>query len=114
MLLCWLISSLTKAIFAHVAGLTTSHDVWCYLKRIFVSPSRVRVQQLKYQLHTINMGTSSMSEYIQTVKSIMDNLAVVANPVADSDLISTLLSVCLPNMTRWSPPSRPCTVRRTH
>ena len=33
-----------------------------------------------------------MSEYIQSVKSIVDNLAAVANPVADSDLVSTLLS----------------------
>ena len=38
------------------------------------------------------MGTSSMSEYIQSVKYIVDNLAIVANPVADSDLVSTLLS----------------------
>ena len=58
----------------------------------FASPSRVRVQQLKYQLHTIKMGTSSVSEYIQSVKSIVDNLAAVANPVADSDLVSALLS----------------------
>ena len=33
-----------------------------------------------------------MSEYIQFVKSIVDNLTAVANPVADSDLVSTLLS----------------------
>ena len=32
-----------------------------------------------------------MSGYIQSVKSIMDNLEVAANPVADFDLISTLL-----------------------
>ena len=38
------------------------------------------------------MGTSSMSEYIQSVKSTVDNLEVVANPVADLDLVSTLLS----------------------
>ena len=55
-------------------------------------PSRARVQQLKYQLHTIKMDTSSMSECIQSVKSIVDNLAALANPVADSDLVSTLLS----------------------
>ena len=50
------------------------------------------MQQLKYQLHTVKMDTSSMSEYIQSAKSIVDNLAAVANPVADSDLVSTLLS----------------------
>ena len=38
------------------------------------------------------MGTSSMSEYIESVKFIVDNLAAVANPLADSDLVSTLLS----------------------
>ena len=64
MLLCCLISSLTEVVLAHVIGLTTSSDVWCYLERIFASPSRVRAQQLKYQLHTVKMGTSSMSKYI--------------------------------------------------
>ena len=39
MLLCWLISSLTEAVLAHVVGLTTSRDVWCSLERIFASPS---------------------------------------------------------------------------
>ena len=38
------------------------------------------------------MDTSSMSEYIQSVKSIVENLVAVTNPVADSNLISTLLS----------------------
>ena len=92
MLLCWLISSLTEAVLTHVVGLITSRDMWCFLERIFASPSRARVQQLKYQLHTIKMGTSSMSEYMQSVKSIVDNLAIVGNPVADSDLVSNLLS----------------------
>ena len=92
MLLCWLISSLTEPVLAHVVGLTTSREVWCSLERIFSSSSRARVQQLKYQLHTVKMATSSMAEYIQSVKSIVDNLAAVAHPVADFDLVSTLLS----------------------
>ena len=50
------------------------------------------MQQLKYQLYTVKIGISSMSEYIQSVKSIVDNLAAVANPVVDSDLVSILLS----------------------
>ena len=33
-----------------------------------------------------------MSEYIQSVKSIVDNLVAVTNPVADSNLVFTLLS----------------------
>ena len=32
MLLCWLISSLTEAVLAHVVGLTTSRAVWCSLE----------------------------------------------------------------------------------
>ncbi|XP_058075690.1 uncharacterized protein LOC131224165 [Magnolia sinica] len=92
MLLCWLISSLTEPVMAHVVGLTTSRDVWCALERIFASSSRARVQQLKYQLHTVKMGATPIFEYIQSVKYIVDNLAAVANPVTDSDLVSTLLS----------------------
>jgi len=89
LIICWLISLLTEAILAHIAGFTISRDVWRSLEQIFASPSRARVQQLKYELHTVNMGTSSMSEYIQSVKSIVDNLAAVANLVVD--LVSTLL-----------------------
>jgi len=59
MLLCWFIFSLTEAVLAYVVCLTASRDVWCYLKQIFESPSRIRMQQLKYQLHTVKMGSSS-------------------------------------------------------
>ena len=48
------------------------------------------------------MGTSSMLEYIQSIKPIMDNLVAVANPVADSDLVSILLtglSVMVPDFS---------------
>ena len=68
-----------------------------------MSPSRARVQQLKYQLHTVKMGTSSMLEYIQSVKSIVDNLAAIANPIVVSDLVSPCLVICLPSMNRLSP-----------
>ncbi|XP_058077565.1 uncharacterized protein LOC131225957 [Magnolia sinica] len=91
-LLCWLISSLTEPVMAHVVDFTTSRDVWCALERIFESSSQAHVQQLKYQLHTVKISATPMSEYIQSVKSIVDNLAAVANPVTDSDLVSTLLS----------------------
>ena len=47
---------------------------------------------LKYQLHTLKKGSLSMSDYLQKKKSIVDNLAVVAQPVSDFDLASSLLS----------------------
>jgi len=113
MLICWLIFSLTENVLAHVIGITISRDVWCSLERIFALPSRARVQQLKYQLHTVKTGTSSMSEYSQSVKFIMDNLAAVANSIADSDLVSTLLSGLSPKYDSFIT-FRPSTVRRTH
>ena len=44
MLLCWLISSLTEDVLAHVVDLTTSRDVLCSLERIFAPLFRARVQ----------------------------------------------------------------------
>jgi len=68
-------------------------------------PSRARVQQLKYQLHTIKMGTSSMSEYIQSVKPSWTiwRQWLIKLPTLTSSLPYSV--VCLPNMTRLSPPS---------
>ena len=48
---------------------------------------------LKYQLvHTLKKGSLSISDYVQKKKSITGNLAIVAQPVSDSDLVSSLLS----------------------
>lgn len=71
---------------------TSSHVVWTKLAKVYASSSRARVQQLKYDLHTVKRGSQTMSEYILKVKSIADNLAAVACPVNDTDLVSTFLA----------------------
>ncbi|KAF6163512.1 hypothetical protein GIB67_002517 [Kingdonia uniflora] len=66
LLLSWIISSLSEDVFAHVMGLSTLHVVWTTLAKYFALSSCSRV------------------------KSIGDNLAIVASPVSNEDMVSSL------------------------
>ncbi|KAA8519478.1 hypothetical protein F0562_013734 [Nyssa sinensis] len=59
----------------------------------FASQSKSRVAHLKRQLQTLRQGTQSCSQFLQTAKSLADQLAIVGKPVDDDDLISYLISV---------------------
>ncbi|XXG76297.1 hypothetical protein AAC387_Pa08g0670 [Persea americana] len=74
-------------------------DVWQSLEKAYSAQSRAKIMNLKYQLHTLKKGSLSMSDYFQKKKSIVDNLAVVAQPVSDFDLASSLLSGLLSGLS---------------
>lgn len=72
---------------AFVVGLATARDVWITFKSRFASLSRSQIIQLKIQLQSHKKGAQSVTEYLQKVKHGADNLAAVASPVDDEDLI---------------------------
>ncbi|XP_047261984.1 uncharacterized protein LOC124895592 [Capsicum annuum] len=61
------------------------------LEAMFASQSRARLMQLRLQLQTTKKSTLSMVEYLQKIKTFVNNLAATAQPVSDDDLI---LYVC--------------------
>ncbi|KAA8538352.1 hypothetical protein F0562_027825 [Nyssa sinensis] len=91
-LLSWLNATLSETVLSSVYGLTTSRQVWTLLASRFASQSKSRVAYLKRQLQTLRQGTQPCSQFLQTAKSLADQLAIVGKPVDDDDLISYLIS----------------------
>nr|CAD1839991.1 unnamed protein product [Ananas comosus var. bracteatus] len=86
-LLSWIQATLTEGVLAQVVGLQTSRDVWVALERRYASLSRAHISQLTTQLQTIKKGGMTITDYMNKIKAISDNLAAVGKSIHDDDLI---------------------------
>ena len=76
----------------HIVGLSTAHDVWLTLERMFSSQSKARIMQIRYQLSTLKKGSLSVIEYFQKLKQLVDTLTAVHRPLDDFEVNSYLLA----------------------
>ena len=75
-----------------VASATTTHEVWSTLNLIFGTPTRGHIKQLKYQIKSCTKGTKTISEYMRTIKTKSDELALLGKPLDAEDLIEQILA----------------------
>lgn len=73
-------------------GMKTSHQAWKYLTERYASQSRSYISKLKRQLQSLQQGSKSCTEYLNTAKQWADQLSAVGKPVEDDDLISFTIS----------------------
>ena len=85
-------SSVSENVMPLVATADTSREAWSTLARLFANRSRTRVMQLKETLTSSQRGTRSFSEFLQSVKSIADELALVDTPLTNDDLTLHILN----------------------
>lgn len=86
-LLSWINAILSESVLAYVVRLSTSSAVWKVLERRFAFLSRSHIIQLKTQIQTIKKGDQKISEFLQSIKSIVDTLSAVYSPIDDEDLL---------------------------
>nr|CAD1817884.1 unnamed protein product [Ananas comosus var. bracteatus] len=86
-LLSWIQATLTEGVLAQVVGLQTSRDVWVALERRYASLLRAHISQLTTQLQTIKKGGMTITDNMNKIKAISDNLAAVGKSIHDDDLI---------------------------
>lgn len=58
-----------------VASATSSAEAWAKLQKAFSNRSRARVMSLKERLAAITKGTSSVHDYLRSIRSIVDEHA---------------------------------------
>jgi len=78
------------------ASLRLSDFVQTQNKAKVLTPSKTRIQKLRYQLQGLRQGNKTCSNYIHTAKSLADHLAMVGKPVTDEDLISYIIGGLTP------------------
>ncbi|TXG57537.1 hypothetical protein EZV62_015366 [Acer yangbiense] len=74
-----------------ISTATTSQEAWDKLSKLYANRSRTRVLQLKDQVSRITKGTQSVSEYLQTIKCIVDELDIIESSISDDNLIVHVL-----------------------
>lgn len=75
-----------------VASATTTHEVWSTLNLVFGTPTRGHIKQLKYQIKSCVKGTKTIGEYMRTIKTKSDELALLGKPIDAEDLIEQILA----------------------
>ncbi|KAG6747972.1 hypothetical protein POTOM_047864 [Populus tomentosa] len=90
-LLGWILASIFERLVSTIYGLNTSKQVWTTLQNRFSSQSRSRISHLKRQLQMLTQGGKTCSAYLDSAKTLVDQLAAAGKPVDDQDLINFLL-----------------------
>lgn len=85
-------ATLSPAIYTSVLHLSTIYEVWSFLSKRFTSLSRSHVHQLKNKLGSVSKKSKPMEEYLEQIKAIANQLALVTTSVDDDDLILAALN----------------------
>ncbi|KAJ9538837.1 hypothetical protein OSB04_031570 [Centaurea solstitialis] len=86
-----LIGTLEHTIVPLISRTTTSQAMWETLANTFASASRGHIKQLKAQLKMITKGPQSITEFMQAVKVLTDQLAILGDPVKTEDITDKVL-----------------------
>ena len=87
-----IVASITELVIPLIATSKSSHEAMSKLTNIFASRTRSRIMSLKKKLSLATQGNKSVVEYLQSMRSIADELALAQALVADDDLIIFILN----------------------
>ena len=72
-----IISTVDQHVVTMLGNVKTSKQAWDVLTKLFASKTRTRIMYLKERLSRSSKGLKSISEYLQGIKSIADELAII-------------------------------------
>lgn len=75
-----------------IASASTAKDAWDRLTASFASKSRSRIISLKTKLAKNPKGSRSISDFLNEMRSIADELALVQSPIDEEDLMVHILT----------------------
>jgi hypothetical protein len=92
MVLSWINGSLTPSVLATVSRSTSSAATWFSLEKRYASQCQNRILQLRSELLRTMRGDLSISDFLDIINAVADNLALVGNHVFDTDLVSIIMN----------------------
>lgn len=85
-LLTCITASLSPTTLPYILGLRNVHEVWESLSNRYNSLSRNHVQEIKSKLYSITQ-TSTIENYVDTIKEYTQKLIAASSPIDEDDLI---------------------------
>lgn len=94
-LLSWLHTTIRPTVFAQVIGYKTARSTWEALDRAYTSQTNARYYQIKHYLFHIRKGSYSITEYMDRIRRLTDELSLIQQPMSDREIIGCVLAVLL-------------------
>ncbi|KAF3778366.1 Retrovirus-related Pol polyprotein from transposon TNT 1-94 [Nymphaea thermarum] len=91
-LVAYITSTLSEEVLGGVDDDLTALELWSTLATTYSQVSEARFLQLRRQFQDIKCGTRTVLEYLNEIKSVSDQLAVIGHPVSDKDKVQQALS----------------------
>ncbi|PRQ47613.1 hypothetical protein RchiOBHm_Chr2g0101531 [Rosa chinensis] len=91
MILGWINTSLTPAVLSTIARSTSSRTTWQSLEKRYASPFHNLILQLRGELMRTTRGSLSISDYLDKINSIADQLALAGSPMSEGDLLTIVM-----------------------
>ncbi|KAK0596968.1 hypothetical protein LWI29_020579 [Acer saccharum] len=92
LVLSWINGSLSLPLLSTVARYNSAREVWVSLEERFASQNQQRVIELRSELVTTRRGDLSISDFLDKVHAIADNLSLSGSPISDQDLVAIIMS----------------------
>ena len=70
---------------------------WDILANTYPNPSWTHIHQLRSQLRSITKDSQTIVEYIQNIKILVDELALIGHPLSAEDITDKVLDGLDPN-----------------
>ncbi|KAJ0033975.1 hypothetical protein Pint_26109 [Pistacia integerrima] len=86
-----ILSSSTFAIQPSLNGLTTTAQAWKKLNETYANRSRTRYLTLRDVLSNISKKGKSVSEYMQAIKTMANDLALIGHPLIEDKIVHHVL-----------------------
>lgn len=87
-----ILGSCSDAIQPIITSASTAKEAWDRLNTSYASQSRSRIISLKSKLAKNPKGNRSIADFLNDMRSIADELALVQNPIDEEDLLVHILS----------------------
>lgn len=92
MILHAIICSVDPNVITMLGNVKTSKQAWDIINKMFASKMCAHIIYLKECLSRYTKGNNSMSEYLQGIKSLSYELAIITTPLDDVDLVIRTLN----------------------
>ncbi|CAL9004058.1 unnamed protein product [Prunus brigantina] len=86
-----IIGSLSPTIISFIAQAQTSKQAWTTLANTYAKPSRGRIKQIKHQLKYTTKGSLSITEFMQSIKTRADDLALLGASLDEEEITNKIL-----------------------
>ncbi|KAA8547225.1 hypothetical protein F0562_003911 [Nyssa sinensis] len=85
------VGSFSPTIIPFIDRTKTSEEAWLILANTYAKPSRGCIKHIKNQIKNLTKGSQSVTEFLQSVKCRVDELAILGAPMDEDDLIDKIL-----------------------